>query len=140
MKIDKVLTLFVTGSLNGESILTESGLVIMIGLVVVFATLIVLTAIFWLFGRASSYREKPATSKPDAEEHKETESLLVAAPLPVKPSIQSGISEEVVAVIAAAIASMTPEGTGYAIRSVRRARGERPVWAAAGVAENTRPF
>ena len=51
-----------------------------------------------------------------------------------------GISEEVVAVIAAAVAAMTPEGKRYAVRSVSRARGDRPVWAAAGVAESTRPF
>ena len=52
----------------------------------------------------------------------------------------SNVSEEVVAAIAAAVMSMAPEGKQYVIRSVSRTRGERPVWAAAGLAESTRPF
>ena len=68
----------------------------------------------------------------------------VSAPAPVPaapaPVVSGGVSDEVVAVIAAAVAAMAPEGNRYAVRRVSRVRGERPVWAAAGIAENTRPF
>ena len=50
-----------------------------------------------------------------------------------------GVSEEVVAVIAAAVAMMYG-GQGRAkIKSIRRAGG-RSAWANAGVLDNTRPF
>ena len=54
---------------------------------------------------------------------------------------EEGISGEIIAAIAAAVAAME-EGTGssYSIRSVRRSAGTRPVWGAAGLMENTRPF
>ena len=46
-----------------------------------------------------------------------------------------------VAAIAAAVAMMAPEGKRYAVKSVsRKDAGGRSVWAAAGIADNTRPF
>lgn len=57
------------------------------------------------------------------------------------PAVENGISDEVVAVIAAAIAAMSADGKSYSIRSIKKSRnGTRPVWAAAGLQENTRPF
>ena len=52
------------------------------------------------------------------------------------------IPDEVVAVIAAAVAAMSTDGKQYAIRRIRpaTATGVRPAWAAAGIADNTRPF
>ena len=52
-----------------------------------------------------------------------------------------GISNEVLAVIAAAVASMgSAAGVRYAVRSVRREETARPAWRSAGVYENSRPF
>ena len=122
-------------------ILSGAGQTILIGLVVVFATLIALTFIFWLFGKVAGAGTK--TNKPQAAQ----DTAKQAAAAPVKkavpaPQVQVGsnVSEEVVAAIAAAVMSMAPEGKQYVIRSVSRTRGERPVWAAAGLAESTRPF
>jgi Oxaloacetate decarboxylase, gamma chain. len=52
-----------------------------------------------------------------------------------------GIPGEIVAVIAAAVASMY-EGTGTAavLKSVRRSEIGLPIWGKAGLMENTRPF
>ena len=65
-----------------------------------------------------------------------------AAPAAPAPVVESGIPGEVVAVIAAAVAAS--EGPGAVVQSVRRVRpnpvGVRNPWAAAAVAENTRPF
>ena len=111
----------------------------------VFAVLILLTAIFWLFGKAMGAGKagKKERVSPDAQQPA-AKPVTVSAPapasVPAAPVAADGISEEVVAVIAAAVAAMTPEGKRYAVRSVSRARGDRPVWAAAGVAESTRPF
>lgn len=114
---------------------------IVIGLVVVVGTLMVLTGIFYLFGFIMTAINKPKKPK-QAKKAEEAP----AAPAPVAkatpaPVVQSGISDEVVAAIAAAVAMMAPEGKRYAVKSVSRANGNgRSAWAAAGVADNTRPF
>lgn len=125
---------------NAGQVLGDAGMTVLIGLVVVFAALILLTLIFVLFGRVASagsrskQEEKPAAPAPVSKA-----APVAASPAPV-PQVQSGISEEVVAAIAAAVACMTPDGKRYAVRSVRRAGGDRSAWAAAGLAESTRPF
>lgn len=57
------------------------------------------------------------------------------------PASNDGIPGEIIAVIAAAVASMY-EGTGKtaAIKSVRRSEIGLPIWGKAGLMENTRPF
>ncbi len=117
-------------------VLGDAGMTVLIGLLVVFAALIVLTLIFMLFGRAV-YREKKAPSVSENRPAPKPAPAPAAAPSPI---VEQGVSEEVVAAIAAAIAAMAPEGKRYAIRRVSRARGERPVWATAGLLEQTRPF
>ncbi len=121
--------------------LGDAGMTILIGLVVVIGTLLMLTGIFYLFGFIMSATSKPKKKK---EEPKKETAVAAAppakAPVPV-PTVQSGISGEVVAAIAAAVAMMAPEGKRYAIKSVSRAtNGGRSAWSAAGVADNTRPF
>lgn len=117
----------------------DAGMTILIGLVVVFSVLILLTFIFWLFGKVAGGRKKPA--RPAAPRAVVQETPKPApAPRPAPPAVQEGISEEIVAVIAAAVAAMEPEGKRYAVRSVSRSRSQRPVWALAGLSENTRPF
>ena len=128
-----------TAAADAGEILSTAGLTILIGLTVVFAVLILLTAIFWLFGKVAGGRKKPA--RPAAPRAVVQETPKPApAPRPAPPAVQEGISEEIVAVIAAAVAAMEPEGKRYAVRSVSRSRSQRPVWALAGLSENTRPF
>ena len=135
MKLANLLSLFAAGAANSENI--NSVTVIIIGMV---------------SGVSSPYRSdrrllgirkimargnKPA--KPTADKSGE---VFAGCCTCARSDIDgtSGISDEVVAVIAAAVASMAPEGKKYAVRSVSRTRTERPVWAAAGIAESTRPF
>lgn len=122
-------------------LLSNAGMTILIGVTVVFSVLILLTLIFYLFGKVMSRSNEKQTRDPapaPLPAAKPRARTTVSAPMP-KLAVEDGIDEEVVAVIAAAIASM--EGGRYALRSVRRAvHGGRPVWAMAGLAESTRPF
>ena len=113
----------------------SSGMVVLIGIVVVFSVLLLLTGIFWLFGKAignTQKEEKPAF-------------IPVKKPAPTPdstPAVSDDVSNEVVAVIAAAVASMSADGTKYVIRRIRPAVkiANRPTWGTAGITENTRSF
>lgn len=140
-----LLSVIPEGDSVGE-ILSGAGLTILIGLVVVFAALIVLVLIFWLFGKLVHREEKPAVPAQKAAVSAPVAPAAVPAPVPGLMR-GDGISDEVVAVIAAAVAviaaavaAMAPEGKRYAIRQVQRATRGRSAWAAAGIAENTQPF
>lgn len=73
----------------------------------------------------------------------------VPVPVPVPQAAAGetdGLTDEVVAAIAAAVASMAPEGVRYTVKSIRpaggvpRVRAGRSAWGLAGLAESTRPF
>ena len=113
-----------------------AGMTVLIGLVVVFSVLILLTFIFFLFGKVVGRGKTP--KKPSAPV-KKAEPAVVPRAVPA-PVVEDGISEEVVAVIAAAVSVMAGPAASYTLRRVQRSRADRPVWAAAGLAENTRPF
>ena len=123
-------------------ILSGAGMTILTGVLVVFSTLLVLTFIFWLFGKVFG-RSKTGEKRKEEKSAKAPTAVQAAPKAPAvqeAPAVQAGISGEVVAAIAAAVACMAPEGKRYTVRSVSRAAGERPVWSAAGLAESTRPF
>jgi sodium pump decarboxylase gamma subunit len=119
----------------------QAGSVILSGLVIVFLILIILIAAVELTSRlVKSAEKKTQTSAP---------APVKTAPAPVKtasaPVVQAGIEEETVAVISAAVYSCLENAPGvsapaYAIQSISRASGVRPVWGFAGMRENTRPF
>ena len=114
------------------------------GLLIVFAVLILLTLIFRLFGVVVDAMSGKGTKK-----EKNAPVAPAPVPVPVKaapavvPAASSDagqISDEIIAIIAAAIAAYDPSSS-YAIRSVKRvAASSRPAWNAAGVFDNTRPF
>ncbi len=120
--------------------LGDAGMTVLIGLVVVIGALLLLTGIFYLFGYIMGGAERKAKKAKKAEKS----AVASATPSPSAapaPVVQDGISGEVVAAIAAAVAMMAPEGKRYAIKSVsRKDAGGRSAWAAAGIADNTRPF
>ena len=114
-------------AVNVNALLSEAGMTVLIGLIVVFSALLVLTLIFWLFGVIAGKNTQPQ-AKP----------MLTITPAPV---VEDGVSDEVIAVITAAIAAMSDNTTRYTVRRIRPLKtGTRPVWSAAGIAENTLPF
>ena len=121
-----------TAAVNTSALLSEAGMTVLIGLAVVFAALLLLTCVFWLFGL---FARKGGKSAEQA-----TAPAAIPATVPT-PVVEDGVSDEIVAVIAATIAAMSDSQTRYTIRRIRPSRGNtRPVWAAAGIAENTQPF
>ena len=99
------------------TILADAGLTIAIGVSVVFLVLLLLTGIFKVFGVVMSMKPQKAE---------------IPAPAPVapivgnteqvasKPDVDGGIPAEEVAVISAAVASMAPEGTQYAVKGIHK--------------------
>ncbi|MBR6695608.1 MAG: OadG family protein [Oscillospiraceae bacterium] len=131
--------------------LSDAGTKIIVGFTVVFIGLILLVTIFSIMGlifksvsKSSAKKEEKKKAKTDKKgsekktvvTEKKEESV---APVPV---VEDGISDDVVAVIAAAIASMSDGETRYAVRSIKKTRniGGRPAWAMAGIRENTSSF
>ena len=107
------------------------------GIVIVFAMLVLLVLILILFGKVGQLLKSEKTLP--ERKHTLVKVGEVTAPS-IKATITSEPSPEIIAVIAAAVATMySDSGVKPIIKSVRRA-GVRPVWAAAGIAENTRPF
>lgn len=117
--------------------------VVITGLVVVFIGLILLIFFVFLYGRIF----EAINNKKSEKSKKILENKVSAAsnqknnqsePIPI---IENGIDEEVIAVITAAIMAMSAKsGKKLALKSVKHAKPSRPVWANAGIAENTRPF
>lgn len=137
---------------------TESlspGVVAITGIAIVFLVLVFLVLVISIFGaigrKTGKKNDKKAVkSQPKAAAKPTTQVKNVvpvaAAPVPGKMvktpvimEIEDGITGDVVAAIAAAVATVS-EGRNVSIRSIRRDKSARPAWASAGVMENTRPF
>ncbi len=121
--------------------------VVITGLVVVFIGLILLILFVTLYGLIfkNINDKKAAKIKAEAEaaaENTRKEAENSARSAPAAPmEIEDGISDEIVAVIAAAVAAMSAQsGKKLVLRSVKNAKPSRSVWASAGIAENTRQF
>ena len=117
---------------------SDIGVVVVTGLVLVFAVLILLYLLIALEGVVFSNLDKKKQQK--AQGGADAAALpKAAAPAPA-PAVQveAGIPGEVVAAIAAAVACM--EGGRYSLRSVARPRKGRSAWGDAAVAAYTQPF
>lgn len=122
--------------------------VVVAGVSIVIGVLLLLILVFYLFGLIMTASEKKAKSKSQKSQTSEKANnvpavKLSSAPASVpKPSVEEGISGEVVAAIAAAVA--TVEGPGAVVTSVRAIKknnvGGRNPWATAAVVDNNRPF
>ena len=116
--------------------------IVFTGLVIVFCGLILLivcVSIISAIIKSRSGQKSDSTSSAPAAKAVPVKVSQSATP---KMEVDDGISDEVVAVIAAAIASMSTgsEGTTFAIRGIKKSNAGRPVWAMAGLQENTRAF
>ena len=132
---------------EGASIFEVGAITTITGIVLVFAMLLFLVFVLWLFGvvakAATKSAEKKAMkakadlSKQISEEAPKTDLNEVVS----SSSADDGISGEVVAAIAAAISVMY-SGTGRkpVIKSVKKSGSRRSAWASAGIADNTRSF
>lgn len=119
-----------------------SGAVVLTGLVLVFVILLVLIITVEFTSRivnsaTGGSKASPAKVVSVASAPKAQYAVATAA-----PAVQAGIEEETVAAIMAAVSCMTDQasGVGYAVRSINRAKSDRPVWGFAGMQQNTRPF
>ncbi len=112
------------------------------GILMVFVALILLIVVISLFGKMLSNTGKSKSKKskaaPAAEKAAPAAPAVKAAPAAAPVASSNGIPDEIIAVIAAAVAAM--DDGAYVIRSVRRSKEGRPAWSMAGIYENTRPF
>ena len=110
------------------SILGDAGITIAIGLTVVFLVLLLLTGVFKLFGVIMTAGEKKTpVDIPAAPVAPAAPAAVSAAPIvgntetvSSKPDVDGGVPAETVAAISAAVASVAPEGTQYAVRGIRK--------------------
>lgn len=110
------------------SILGDAGITIAIGLTVVFLVLLLLTGVFKLFGVIMTAGEKKTpVDIPAAPVAPAAPAAVSAAPIvgntetvSSKPDVDGGVPVETVAAISAAVASVAPEGTQYAVRGIRK--------------------
>lgn len=111
------------------------------GMVIVFAVLIMLIYVIKLFGIGVSKMEDKMKRRKELKLLKlqDTETKEVDAPKSVPVTESGGLSDQVVAVIAAAVDSMYGKGS-CRIKSIKKLPQARSAWNAAGVMDNTRPF
>lgn len=126
-----------------QSNIQLSLVVLITGLVIVFAVLIGL--VFIIRGYGAAIRSLQNRAEPKASDRAEpekavslppTQTLVPAAEPAAAP--EGAIPEEVVAAIAAAVYSMFPSGKVTSIR--RAATPGRSAWGMAGLLEGTHPF
>lgn len=128
----------------------SSAKVILTGFVVVFAMLLLLILIIKLYSAAIGGAQRAMDRRAKRKEHikelvrEENGVHIIKKPAYVTaPTVDDDgddIPEEVIAVIAAAVATYAAPGTKTRIKSIKKANGGRSAWANAGVLDNTRPF
>ena len=100
-----------------------------LGMIVVFAGLVLLIGFITILGVAAKERKKPASKTEQKPE-------VVAAP-PVQTAVAAdGVSPEVIAAITAAIAAVWESPNGFVVRHVKRV-SNAPAWKRAGRDEQT---
>lgn len=132
---------------TAELSLAEKGIasakVVLTGFVVVFAVLVLLIFIIKLYGSIVTSAQQASKNKKKVVEKQKDMPISVK---PVKsvsvpaPATQDGVSEEVVAVISAAVSAMYGSPEKARIKSIKKSGGGRSAWANAGLLDNTRPF
>ena len=120
--------------------------ILITGFVVVFSVLLLLIGLIKLYGTVVSKALESAENK----KKQQLAAVKTENTSSVKPEItetsgdvsqlnENGLNDELIAVIAAAVAAVYGEGT-VRVKSIKRVPQSRPVWSTAGILDNTRPF
>lgn len=129
--------------------LAEKGItsakVVLTGFVVVFAMLILLIFIIKIYSaivqKAQSVGSNSKKGKKNKDDKPAEKPAAAPASVVTASAATDGISDEVVAVISAAVATMYGSSEKARIKSIKKSSdGGRSAWAKAGVLDNTRPF
>lgn len=128
--------------------LAEKGIasakVVLTGFVVVFAMLILLILIIKIYSTIVQKAQNSGSNRKKGKkntEEKPAEKPAAPAPVVAAKNVTEGISDEVVAVISAAVATLYGSSEKAKIKSIKKSSdGGRSAWAKAGVLDNTRPF
>ena len=125
---------------------TISASMLLTGFAIVFAVLFFLIFLIWLMGKIVTGAQNKATARKTAKAAKEAQKNAdekPGNPVAVKPVVKAvkpdGVSDEIVAVISAAVYSMYGSTEKVKIKSIKKSKS-RSSWASAGVLNNTRPF
>lgn len=110
---------------TAAAILSDAGLTILTGVVVVFFVLLLLVFVFKVFGVIMTRLENQEKDVPPIAPAVASAPAPVATvgntePVSTKPEIQNGIADETVAAISGAIACMAPAGKQYAVRRIMK--------------------
>ena len=120
--------------------------ILITGFVVVFSVLLLRSGLIKLYGTIVSKALESAENK----KKQQLAAVKTENTSSVKPEItetagdvsqlnENGLNDELIAVIAAAVAAVYGEGT-VRVKSIKRVPQSRPVWSTAGILDNTRPF
>ncbi len=124
---------------------TISASMLLTGFTIVFAVLIFLIVLIWLYGfiinkaQTKALNKKKEKSKVKVERKPEK---VTKPPVDKKPAVKAGkdgLNDEIVAVISAAVYSMYGSTDKVKIKSIKRS-GASSAWKNAGILNNTRPF
>ncbi len=117
--------------------------VLLTGFVVVFAVLLILIGIikgYSLIVTKLEQKVKEKKNQKKAASAKPETSVQQPKAVKVTETVESGISDEIVAVIAAAVDAMYGSSGKARIKSIKKSDNSRSAWSKAGVLDNTRPF
>lgn len=115
--------------------------IVFTGIAIVFLALVILILFVSLMGKVFgiSFGKKPNKSSTQKAEIKKTTDVKPV----VAPVVEEGISDEIVAVISAAVATMSSntQGTNFVLRGIKKSKlNTRSAWAMAGIQDNTHSF
>lgn len=126
---------------------TDIASVVITGMSVVFIGLVLLVLFVSIYGGLFNKANQKKKEKQEAEKQAaEAEKAKKTENKPVQPAVNAPaatdcIEEEIVAVIAAAVAAIGEKsGKKLVVKSIKRSVSQRDPWAAAGLVDNTRPF
>lgn len=117
--------------------------VLLTGFVVVFAVLLILIGIIKGYGIIVTKLENKVKERKAQKEKASAKSVTAAVqpkPAPAPEIAEGGISDEIVAVIAAAVDAVYGSSGKARIKSIKKSDVSRSAWSKAGILDNTRPF